>query len=161
LEFYQPNNQKKSDPPAERRRKREKRKKKKKKKVNEDARGAGEEEKKKKKKKKRVNVDGRGAWQEKKREMEGRRTRQGGRNRREEEISVGLVREGVEFLFAFFSLFMRCQQVNGGQKTPPFCPIRIEVILLRKMCSASFMFNFIKLMFYLVFNENLITVCCY
>jgi hypothetical protein len=44
-------------------------------------------------------------------------------------LQCGLVREGVEFCFAFFSLFMRCQYVIGGQKTPPFYLIRIEVIL--------------------------------
>jgi hypothetical protein len=32
------------------------------------------------------------------------------------------------FFFAFFSLYMMCQHVNGGQKTPPFCHIRIEDI---------------------------------
>jgi hypothetical protein len=34
------------------------------------------------------------------------------------------------FFFAFFSLYERCQRVNGGQKTPPFCHIRIEDIPL-------------------------------
>jgi hypothetical protein len=45
-------------------------------------------------------------------------------------LQCGLVREGVEFCFAFFFLFMRCQYVISGQKTLPFCLIRIEVILL-------------------------------
>jgi hypothetical protein len=40
--------------------------------------------------------------------------------------------------FIFLEM-MRCQHVNGGQKTPPFCPIRIAV--------ALFDFYFFKLRF--------------
>jgi hypothetical protein len=91
--------------------------------VNGDGRGEG---KKKKKKKKRVNGDGRVAGKEKKREMEGR-SRQGGRNRREEEMegrrkkSVNPLQHGVIFFGAFFCLYVRCQFVSSWQKTPSFC----------------------------------------
>jgi hypothetical protein len=58
--------------------------------------------------------------------------------------AVGLSQTHVLFLFipfflllpdiflvgAFFLLYVRCRSVSGGQKTPPFCTDRIEVILL-------------------------------
>jgi hypothetical protein len=37
------------------------------------------------------------------------------------------------FFCIFFSLFVKCQHVSGGQKIPLFCPIRIEVIFLIKL----------------------------
>jgi hypothetical protein len=40
--------------------------------------------------------------------------------------------QDVEFFFALLSLYVRCQHVNGGRKTLPFCPIQIEVILKMK-----------------------------
>jgi hypothetical protein len=75
---------------------------------------AGEEKKK---------GDGRGAG-EKKREMEGRRSRQGGRNRREEEMEGrrrNKLQHDVIFFGAFFCLYVRCQFVSGWQKSPSFC----------------------------------------
>jgi hypothetical protein len=74
-----------------------------------------------KKKRERVNGDDRGAGEEKKREMEGRRSRQGGRNMREEEISVNPLQHDVIFFGAFFGLYVRCQFISGWQKTPSFC----------------------------------------
>ena len=38
--------------------------------------------------------------------------------------------QDVEFFFVFFSLYLKCQLVSGGQKTYPFYHIRTEDILI-------------------------------
>jgi hypothetical protein len=74
-----------------------------------------------------VNGDGRGAGEEKKREWKeeevGREEEIGEKKKwkGEKEISVNPLQHDVIFFGAFFCLYVRCQFMNGWQKTPSFC----------------------------------------
>ena len=60
-----------------------------------------------------------------------------------------IMRQDVELFFAFFSLYVRCQHVSGGQKSPHFCHIRIEDILSLKY-ESCFIYIIYNTSFYLV-----------